>query len=130
MPAYAYRALDAAGRPQRGVLEGDTPRAVRSALRERGLTPIEVEAVSSGEQALTKAMEVAFDLEVTDIRMEGMSGLEALEQMKQHQPDIGSLVVTGYSTEADSIRAIRLGVGEYLKKPFDLSDFLAAVEAL
>ena len=90
----------------------------------------EVEAVSSGEQALKKAMEVAFDLVVTDIRMEGMSGLEALEQMKQHQPDIGSLVVTGYSTEADSIRAIRLGVGEYLKKPFDLSDFIGAVETL
>ena len=90
----------------------------------------EVEAVGSGEEALKKAMDVAFDLVVTDIRMEGMSGLEALEQMKQHQPDIGSLVVTGYSTEADSIRAIRLGVGEYLKKPFDLSDFLAAVETL
>ncbi|MCB1587700.1 MAG: type II secretion system inner membrane protein GspF [Xanthomonadales bacterium] len=51
MPAYAYRALDAAGRPQRGVLEGDTPRAVRSALRERGLTPIEVEAVSSEQRS-------------------------------------------------------------------------------
>lgn len=50
MPAYAYRALDAAGRPQRGVLEGDTPRAVRGALRERGLTPIEVEPVGSEQR--------------------------------------------------------------------------------
>lgn len=111
------------------IVEDDkTLRAVLAELMsEQGY---EVEAVGSGEEALTKAMEVAFDLVVTDIRMEGMSGLEALEQMKQHQPDIGSLVVTGYSTEADSIRAIRLGVGEYLKKPFDLSDFLAAVETL
>ncbi|MGE0492353.1 MAG: response regulator [Vulcanimicrobiota bacterium] len=89
-----------------------------------------VEAVGRGEEAVRRAMETPFDLVVTDIRMEGMSGLDALAQMKQHQPDIGSLVVTGYSTEADSIRAIRLGVGEYLKKPFDLSDFLNAIEAL
>lgn len=51
MPAYAYRALDSAGRAQRGVLEGDTPRAVRGLLRERGLTPIEVEAVGSEQRS-------------------------------------------------------------------------------
>lgn len=46
MPAFSYLALDAEGRNQRGVLQADTPRAARSALRERGLNPLEVLAVA------------------------------------------------------------------------------------
>lgn len=46
MPAFAYQALDADGRTCRGVLQGDTARAVRGSLRERGLSPLEVEEVA------------------------------------------------------------------------------------
>lgn len=86
-----------------------------------------VDQVGSGLDAVKAAAQSSYDLIVTDIRMEGMDGLEALEKVKEAQPDIGSLVVTGYSTEEDSIRAIRLGVGDYLKKPFRLPSFLDSV---
>jgi general secretion pathway protein F len=49
MPAFAYQALDDAGRTQRGVLQGDTARSVRGTLRERGLNPLSVEEVREGE---------------------------------------------------------------------------------
>jgi general secretion pathway protein F len=45
MPAFAYQALDIAGKTQRGVLQGDTARAVRGVLRERGLSPLSVDEV-------------------------------------------------------------------------------------
>lgn len=48
MPAFAYQALDSSGKTQRGVLQGDTARAVRGALRERGLNPLSVEEVREG----------------------------------------------------------------------------------
>jgi general secretion pathway protein F len=48
MPAFAYQALDGSGRTQRGVLQGDTARAVRGALRERGLNPLSVDEVREG----------------------------------------------------------------------------------
>lgn len=48
MPAYEYVALDARGKQQKGLLEGDTPRQVRSSLRDRGLTPLEVHEVVEG----------------------------------------------------------------------------------
>ncbi|HVF34451.1 MAG TPA: type II secretion system inner membrane protein GspF [Candidatus Saccharimonadia bacterium] len=48
MSAYEYSALDAQGQTQRGVLQADTVRAARGVLRERGLTPLEVEAVREG----------------------------------------------------------------------------------
>ena len=49
MPAFAYQALDASGKTQRGVLQGDTARSVRGALRERGLNPLSVEEVREGK---------------------------------------------------------------------------------
>ncbi len=48
MPAYAYQALDAAGRTKKGVLQADTARAARAGLRERGLNPLQVTAVAEG----------------------------------------------------------------------------------
>jgi len=48
MPAFAYQALDTSGKTQRGVLQGDTARAVRGVLRERGLNPLSVEEVREG----------------------------------------------------------------------------------
>jgi len=45
MAAYEYRALDAAGRPRKGILAGDSPRQVRSQLRAQGLHPLRVDTV-------------------------------------------------------------------------------------
>lgn len=90
----------------------------------------DVQVAAHGLEAVGKARECAFDLVIVDIRMEGIDGLEALARVREQQPEVRSLVVTGYSTEADSIRAIRLGVGDYLKKPFDLKEFLGAVRRL
>ncbi len=46
MPAYSYEAIDAQGKTQRGLIEADSPRAARSALRARALVPMQVDAVS------------------------------------------------------------------------------------
>ncbi|WP_313916412.1 type II secretion system inner membrane protein GspF [Tahibacter sp.] len=51
MPAFAYQALDASGKTQRGVLQGDTARAVRQILRERGLNPLDVTQVDEKQQS-------------------------------------------------------------------------------
>ena len=50
MPAFAYQALDQLGKTQRGVLQGDTARAVRASLREKGLNPLEVTPVEEAQQ--------------------------------------------------------------------------------
>ena len=50
MPAFAYQALDSSGKTQRGVMQGDTARAVRASLRERGMNPLEVAAVDESAQ--------------------------------------------------------------------------------
>lgn len=50
MAAFQYAAMDKRGRTRRGLLEGDTARQVRQQLRERGLTPVEVDEVTGREQ--------------------------------------------------------------------------------
>lgn len=87
----------------------------------------EVVGAPSGEQALLSASQSSFDLVIADVRMEGMSGLDAIEKVKQEDSGIKSLVITGYASEEDSIRAISLGVEAYLKKPFSLDELLDSV---
>lgn len=89
----------------------------------------EVADASRGEDAVALAARGPFDLVVADVRLEGMDGLDALARMRVHQPDVRSVIITGYSSEEQTIRAVRLGVGEYIKKPFSMQDFLERVNA-
>ncbi len=51
MPAFEYKALNAKGQEETGILEADTPRQVRQVLREGSLTPLSVEQVEKNESA-------------------------------------------------------------------------------
>lgn len=97
------------------------------ALQSEGYT---VTACSGGLKALELASQETFDLVVSDVRMAGLDGLETIERLQKQQPSVATLIITGYTAEADSIRAVRLGVGDFLKKPFRLDEFLQAVERL
>lgn len=111
------------------ILEDDAALrgVLKQLLEEQGY---QVQTAACASEALDWSRRAEFDLVVVDVRMEGMDGLEALSQVQEAQPAIGSMVMTGYSTEEDSIRAIHLGVREYLKKPFDLQVFLEALERI
>ena len=87
----------------------------------------EVVAAGGGEEAITRARQERFDLIVADIRMEGMTGLDAIERAQEHQPNMGSLVISGYASEEETLRAVRLKVGGYLKKPFKMQQLLAHI---
>lgn len=100
----------------RGVLE--------DVLRARGL---EVFSAARGEEALQWASKEPFDLIVADIRMDGMSGLDAIEKARELQPDMGSIVVSGYASEEETLRAVSLNVAGYLKKPFKIPQLLELI---
>lgn len=111
------------------ILEDDREllRALFEVLEDAGF---QARPAASSEEALQHALEEDFDVVVTDIRMAGVDGLEALAGMQKLLPEVRSLVITGFSSECDTIRALRLGVGEYLQKPFSLDDFTEAVRRL
>lgn len=111
------------------VLEDDANLrdALAEVLSEQGY---EVVSASRGEEAVRCAAREPFDLIVSDIRMEGLDGLAAIEEAQRYQPGIGSLVVSGWASEAETLRAIQLNVGAYLRKPFTMDAFLSKVREL
>ena len=88
----------------------------------------DVTPASNGEEAVAKAMESSFDLIIADIRMEGMSGLDAVEKSRLEQPEMGTLIVSGYATPDNMARAMQLQAGKILSKPFKTKEFLKRVE--
>ena len=101
--------------------------ALAELLEEEGY---QVVAVGRGEEAVQKAASQPFDLIVSDIRMDGMDGLEAIDRSRKLQPSMSSLVVSGYATEKETLRALHLNVGGYLRKPFSLKEFLQSVQSV
>lgn len=89
-----------------------------------------VGAASQAEEALSLAESQAFDFMIFDIRMAGMDGLEAFQRLRQRGFQFPSLAMTGFAGDDDPIRALKLGVGDYLRKPFQPEELLESVARL
>lgn len=75
---------------------------------------------SNAEEALRLVGEISPDLVLMDIRMPGVDGLQALQQLRSRYPDVDVVMMTAHGTSQTSIDAIRAGAFEYLTKPLDL----------
>lgn len=111
------------------VLEDDPDlrEALGAALSEDGYRVV---LARRGEEAVKLSTQEEFDLVVSDIKMPGIDGLEAVEQMQGHQPQMKSVIVSGFWTDKDSLRAENLGVSEVINKPFCLDDLLHRIGLL
>ena len=83
-------------------------------LTEKGY---EVSTVLSGEEGLKKIGTDGFDLVFTDIKMPGMDGLEMAKRIKEMNPWMPVVVVTGYGSQANEAQAKEVGVADFLRKP-------------
>lgn len=86
-----------------------------------------VEIARTGREALERARESFFDLLLTDIKMPGMNGLETAQAVKETHPGIICVIMTGYSTMDTAIEALRLGVDDFVLKPFAPEDLSMSV---
>src|SRR5688572_5924825 len=82
---------------------------------------------SNAAYALRLAGEWDPDLVVMDIKMPGVDGLQALQQLRSRFPDLYVVMMTAYGTSQTSIDAIRAGAFEYLTKPLDLDQLRAVI---
>ncbi len=87
----------------------------------------QVTGVHSGFEAVEMAKQREFDLLLTDIKMPGMSGLQAYQTIKQCNPDIVGVAITGYGAVETAIEALQVGMDDFLLKPFSLTDLRAAI---
>ena len=86
-----------------------------------------VTTASSGEEALEQLDGGAFDMMISDVRMGGISGLEALHRLRARGITLPVLLVTAFPEVRDAVVAMRDGAIDYLEKPIDLDELLASV---
>jgi two-component system response regulator AtoC len=87
----------------------------------------EVETAEDGARALGLVATREYDVVVTDIRMPGADGFELLAAVKARSPATEVVLMTGYATVPDAVRAMKTGAFDYLEKPFDPDAALATV---
>lgn len=88
----------------------------------------DVVTAGSGEDALRLVREEQPDLVLLDIQLPGMSGIEVLEKIKDHDDDIVVIMVTANSGLENAVNAMRLGAFDYISKPFNLDEIAIVVK--
>ena len=81
----------------------------------------------SVKEAVAILKDTHIDLLITDLKMPQIDGFELIKFVSEHYPDLPKLVVTGFPSVQDSLKAIKSGVVEYLTKPFTKGELQAAV---
>jgi signal transduction histidine kinase len=86
-----------------------------------------VHTAERGAQAVEMLKQIPVDLVTVDLKMPGFSGINVLEKVKQYDPDIEAIIITGYGSLDTAIEGLRLGAFDYISKPFDVNHILALV---
>jgi two-component system sensor histidine kinase/response regulator len=86
------------------------------------------ETAENGQSGLRKIREVKPDLVLIDLKMPGMGGMELLEKIGQIDPNIISVVITGYATIESAVEAMKLNAYDFLPKPFTPDQLRIVIE--
>jgi len=114
--------------PKGHILVVDDEPSMRTALsillRRKGY---HVSQAGSGREALEIVRHGHCDMVLTDLKMEGVDGMELLRQVKAISPHTEVLIFTAYGTVASAVEAMKLGAYDYIGKPFDEEELLLKV---
>jgi signal transduction histidine kinase len=86
-----------------------------------------VHVADRGNRAFEILNQYPVDLVTLDLKMPGLTGINVLEKVKQHDPDIEAIIITGYGSLDTAIEGLRLGAFDYISKPFDVNHVLSLV---
>jgi DNA-binding NtrC family response regulator len=100
--------------------------AIAEQLRDRGYA---VDSAASGEEAIGRLADFAYDVVIADLRLPGMDGSAVVESAVARYPDIIGIVVTGYGTMKDAVEAIKRGAWDFVSKPFQIDELLHVLES-
>ncbi len=97
------------------------------AMESRGFTVTTAELVAEG---LTQLETASPAFAVVDMRLDDGNGLDVISALKRRRPDARAIILTGYGNIATAVNAVKLGAVDYLSKPVDADDVVAALLAL
>lgn len=100
----------------------DEPIVLKSCERIFKNEDIEIDTAASGEEGIEKIDAGRFDIVITDLMMPGIGGMEVVKHIKARHSDIITIIFTGYATVETAREALKLGVFDYIPKPFTPSE--------
>lgn len=111
-----------------GILVVDDERGIREGCR-RALLPLgyTVDLADTAAAGLRMLREGSYDLVLLDLMMPGMSGMEALGRIREIDPDIVVIIITGYATVEAAVKTIKRGAYDFISKPFTADDLILVV---
>lgn len=101
--------------------------ATSAALTRRGFTIIEAE---NGEQALDLIAANRPEVIVLDLRMDGMSGIEVLTEIRKSDKEVPVIILTGHGQLDDAVAGVQLGIVDFLQKPVDVDRLAIQIRQL
>ena len=96
-------------------------------LQVFGKLGFDVDVFDSPAPAMEAAAARPFDIVITDLKMEGMDGMEVLTKVRQLNPATRVIIITGYAQPETSEEAHRLGVFDFISKPFRLEQLKESI---
>ncbi|MCF6248417.1 MAG: sigma-54 dependent transcriptional regulator [Desulfobacula sp.] len=87
-----------------------------------------VEKATDGEEAISSARQIPYDMILMDVSMTNVDGIEALEQIKKFNPSIPIIIMTAYSSVDKAVKAMKLGAYDYLTKPLNYDELKMTLE--
>ena len=110
------------------IVEDDKPFLERlsRAMKSRGFTVTSCDSVSDGLAQIGRA---APAFAVVDLRLGDGNGLDVVSALKRKRPDARAIMLTGYGNIATAVTAVKMGAVDYLSKPADADDVVAALLA-
>jgi DNA-binding NtrC family response regulator len=87
-----------------------------------------VDVADNGKEAVTKVYGQKYDLVVMDVNMPEMDGIQALAEIKKHDPSVIVLILTAYSNVTDAVKAVKEGAYNYLEKPISSENLVALIK--
>jgi signal transduction histidine kinase/DNA-binding response OmpR family regulator len=112
---------------ERVLIVDDEAEVLETCSRALATQGYRVTGVGTSFDAIDVAQKQDFDLLLTDIRMPGMSGLQVFKAIRQYKPDIVGVAITGYGAVDTAIEALKLGMDDFLLKPFTLDGLRGSV---
>ena len=110
------------------IVDDDKPflQRLASAMQSRGFTVTTAESVADGLEQVEQA---APAFAVVDMRLGDGNGLDVISALKRSRPEARAIILTGYGNIATAVNAVKLGAVDYLAKPVDADDVVAALLA-
>ena len=94
-------------------------------LTKEGYT---VDYATTGQGALDYFGQKPYDLLVADLRLPDIDGMEVVKRAKGKNPELPVIIITGYGSVPSAVGAMKIGVFDYLSKPFTKNEFVDSVQ--